>query len=48
MQVHDSVLQLAWSPDGAFLAAVIADGTVRVWRADLWGLPALWRNTSFN
>lgn len=48
MQTHQPVLQLAWSPDGAALAVVIADGTVQVWRADLSSLPALWRNTSFN
>jgi WD40 repeat protein len=48
LQTHEPVLQLAWSPDGNFLAVVSADGTVRVWQANLSGLPALWRNTSFN
>lgn len=48
MQTHQPVLQLAWSPDGALLAVVTADGAARVWQADLSSLPALWRNTSFN
>lgn len=48
MQTTQSVLQLVWSPDGNFLAVIIADGTVQVWQADLSNLAALWRNTSFN
>jgi hypothetical protein len=48
MRTHQPVLQLAWSPDGKFLAVVTADGTVQVWKANLSSLPALWRNTSFN
>lgn len=44
IEARQPVLQLAWSPDGKFLAIVNADGTVQVWQADLSSLPALWRN----
>jgi WD40 repeat protein len=47
-QTHQPVLQLAWSPDGTFLAVVTADGVVQVHKANLSNLPAIWRNTSFN
>ena len=48
LQTHQPVHQLAWSPDGNFLAVVTADGTVQVWKANLSSLPALWRNAPFN
>jgi WD40 repeat protein len=48
MQIQQPVLQLAWSPDGNFLAIVHSDGTVQVWQAQLSDLPAIWRDTSFN
>jgi WD40 repeat protein len=47
-QTHQPVLQLAWSPDGTYLAVVTADGDAQVWQPNLSSLPALWRNTSFN
>lgn len=42
------VTAFAWSPDGNFLAAAHSDGTIQVWQAQLSGLLAIWRNTSFN
>jgi WD40 repeat protein len=48
MRFQQSVLCLAWSPDGNFLAAGSADGTVQVWQADLSSIPAAWQNTTFN
>jgi|GEM_PF-3957540 len=48
LQSHSPVHQIAWSPDGNFLAAAHSDGTVQVWQAPLSDIPAIWRNTSFN
>jgi len=48
LRAQHPVLQLAWSPDGNFLAVVQSNGTVQIWQAQLSNLPALWRNTSFN
>jgi WD40 repeat protein len=48
MRTQQSILCLAWSPDGKFLAAGCADGTVQVWQAHFSGLTPAWQSTSFN
>lgn len=48
LRAQHPVQQLAWSPDGNFLAVLQSNGTVQIWQAQLSNLPALWRNKSFN